>query len=244
MTGRCNRSFTFDATSRRCPDASPGRAAYGRGIGPCIIDRTARERGGILQHHLLHAAPLGMMPWSTSASSRARPASSASRHSMPSAHVFQPPGRVDARPIAKADVARRERGRLAAGHLDQCVQAMATLARTQAAQACRDQRAVVGVQRHQSATVPTATRSSSEARSVRRHQAGRPRACACAGRQHVEDHAHARQHLAGKASPRVGIDDGVGQRQRRPAGGGRSPAPASRALAWRRPRGRPRHGRR
>ena len=130
-------------------------------------------------------------------------------------HVLQPSRGVQARGDRKADVRGRESCRVTPRHAHQRLQARTGLACAQATQARADEGAVVGVQRDEIGDRAHRDKiqqgrkvgfGAIESPPLPQHASQRE--------QHVEHHAHARQHLAGeRIATQVGIDDRIGRRQ-------------------------------
>ena len=154
---------------------------------------------------------------SVDAMSRAWPRSSLSRHSMPSAMSSSRPAALirgaSPKPMSAADSDGRSRPATSASARNPAQPCPARRRRRPAATSAR----LFASRGTRSATVPTATRSSS-ARQIGFGARQRPRFTQAAAQreQHVEDHAHAREHLAGeRIAGLVRIDDRIGGRQRR-----------------------------
>ena len=216
-TGRCRRSFIFDATRPITPGC---QSASNR---QCAMRGAAAESGS--EASALSASPTiccctarrsALMPSSTCASSRACPGSSQSRHSMPSAMSSRRPAALrrgaTENPMSLAvsvAACRRETS------INACRPAQPCPARRRRRPADTSAR-LLASSGTRSATVPTATRSSSTPRSGRViGEAARFAQALAQRQQHVEHHPDAGQHLAGEGvAALVGIDDGVRRRQR------------------------------
>ena len=130
-------------------------------------------------------------------------------------HVFQATGGIEARRDGEADVSGGQPGSFTPGNLDQGAQAGAALPRAQPTQARCHQGAIVEIQRHQIGHGAHCNKiqQGGKVRSAIRERTGLTQLSAQC-EQHVEHHAHARQHLAGECiTLAVRIDDGIGRRQ-------------------------------
>lgn len=134
-------------------------------------------------------------------------------------HVFQTPGRVQARAGRKAEIGRLDMGQIAPGHLQQGAHAVAAASGAHTRQALVDQTPVVLVQRHQvgNRAQRDQVQPLVQARFRTPLEPAQLAQTAAQGQGGVEHHANASQRrrtesLAGQ----VGIDDGFGGRQFRP----------------------------
>ena len=136
-------------------------ASAGGGVA-CGHRALSTQRLGLLAHAGLDVAPLAVDRVELAARVRRRaPASSVSRHSMPSVMSARRPAAFRRGPSAKPKSKALARSRVARRRREQRGDARLHAAGADALQALRDEAAVVRVEPTTSATVPSATRSSS-----------------------------------------------------------------------------------
>ncbi len=180
ITGRCRRSFIFDATrpTTRMP-VSIEQAGRHRSLTGHVQHHAGQRLLGVVSHRLLHGAPfrIDLLQRLRDLARLARVFGQQQRDAQ--RHVFQPACGIQARAEREADVGGRQPRGITAAGFDQRTQANTALSRADAAGPALTSARLFGSSATRSATVPTATRSSSVVKSgplpSARHL---PRACA------------------------------------------------------------------